>query len=184
MNLISNAITGGITLLAVLLGGWLSIRNQDRLWRRDTARQWRDIRLSAYSDFLSAYREYIAFTLEPTAKISAVPHPRKPGELMPFFDAVGRPYKEKLEATKTAVRLVSELPKTGDALDALVRRARRIAAQRATHGARDMPPEDFQELWDAEHKFLTAARQEMGLAKAWRTGPGPRRSRSATAAGP
>ena len=41
----------------------------------DHARQWRNIRLSAYKDFLSAYREYIAFTVEPAAKIFTEPHP-------------------------------------------------------------------------------------------------------------
>jgi hypothetical protein len=169
VNLMSNAITGGITLLAVLLGGWLSIQNQNRLWQRDHARQWRDIRLSTYRDFLSAYREYIAFTLEPTANISARPHPRRAGDLMPYFDEVGRPYLEKLDATRTAVRLISELPGTGDALDVLVRRTRRIAAMRATHSAEEIPDKDWQRLWAAEHAFITAARQEVGLSGAWRT---------------
>jgi hypothetical protein len=150
-------------MLGVLLGGWLTIKNQDRLWRHDHARQWRDIRLAIYRDFLSAYREYIAFTLEPTASISAVPHPRKPGALMPYFDASGRPYKERLEATKTAVRLVSELPDTLNALDALVARARDVAATRATHDVGHTPAEDFQKLWEAERAFLKTARQELGL---------------------
>lgn len=169
VDLVSTAVTGGITLLAVLLGGWLSVQNQDRLWRRDHARQWRDIRLTAYRDFLSAYREYIAFTLEPTANISARPHPRRPGDMMPYFDEIGRPYLEKLDATRTAVRLVSEFPETGDILDLLVRRARRIAAARATYGSEEIPDEDWQQLWASEHAFITAARQEISLPKEWRT---------------
>src|SRR4051794_9677286 len=112
MSLINSSITATVALLGVLLGGWLSIHNQDRLWQRDHARQWRGNRLSAYNEFLSAYRQYVAFALEPTAKITAVQHPRVSGELMPFFDEGGRPYKEKLETTFTAVRLVSESPDT------------------------------------------------------------------------
>jgi hypothetical protein len=169
MSLMSNVITGGITLLAVLIGGWLSIQNQNRLWQRDHARQWRDIRLATYKDFLSAYREYIGFTLEPTANISARPHPRRAGDLMPYFDEAGRPYLERLDSTRAAVRLISELPETGDALDMLVRRVRRIAALRATHSAEEIPDEDWQRLWAAEHAFTTAARQEVGLSAAWRT---------------
>jgi len=169
VNLASNAVTGGIALLAVLLGGWLSVLNQNRLWRRDHSRQWRDIRLLAYKDFLAAYREYIAFTLEPTANISARPHPRRPGDMMPYVDEVGRPYLEKLDAARITVRLVSELPATGDILDLLVRRARRIAAARATHGAQEIPDDDWQKLWAAEHEFVTAARQEMGLSGKWHT---------------
>lgn len=44
-------------MLAVLIGGWLTVRDQDRLWRRDQDRQWRDIRLNAYTDFIGAARE-------------------------------------------------------------------------------------------------------------------------------
>jgi hypothetical protein len=164
MDLASNAITALVTLLAVLLGGWLTVRNQDRLWRHDHARQWREIRLATYRDFLTAYREYIAFTLEPTAKITAVPHPRHPGEMMPFFDQAGRPYKEKFEATLTAARLVSELPQTMEAITDLVRQARQVAALRAIYEPGETPADDFAELWDAERAFVGCARLELGLA--------------------
>jgi hypothetical protein len=124
--------------------------------------------LSAYKDFLSAYREYIAFTVEPAAKIVTVPHPHLQGELMPFFDESGRPYKEKLEATKTVIRLVSESPGTVANCNTLVRRARRVAAARARHGVGQVPAEEFQELWAAERAFVMAARQELDLAEiAW-----------------
>lgn len=139
MSLVSNAITAVVTLLGVLLGGWLSVRNQDRLWHRDHARQWRDIRLSTYKDFLSAYRQNFAFTLEPGAKINNVVRPELPDEPLPYFDENGRPYKEKLDATLMAVRLVSEMPETLDALNSLVMRVRGIAAVRATYAADDVP---------------------------------------------
>ena len=85
MDVASIAITAAVTLLGVTLGEWLSVWNQDRIWRREYARQWRDIRLSAYKDFLSAYRAYLAFVQDPSSKITAVPHPRRPDELMPFL---------------------------------------------------------------------------------------------------
>jgi hypothetical protein len=56
---------------------------------------------SAYRDFLAAYRHYVAFALDPAANITATPHPRYPGELIPFFDEAGRPYKERLESPAT-----------------------------------------------------------------------------------
>ena len=163
MNLAGNAVTALLTLLGVALGGWLSVRNQDRMWHRDHARQWRDIRLSTYKDFLSAYREYIAYAQAPTAKITAVPHPTRDGEMMPFFDDDGRPYKEKLEATRMAVSLVSELPETRDALLLLMRRARSVAAARAVHSPGDITSEVFQELFAAHNAFVSAARRELGL---------------------
>src|ERR1700677_2035041 len=98
MGLAGNAITAVVTLFAVLLGGWLSVLNQDRTWRRDHSQQWRDIRLTVYQDFLSAYREYLAFVQDPAAKISAVAHRRRGDDMMPFFDSEGRPHKERLEA--------------------------------------------------------------------------------------
>lgn len=163
VGLVSNAITATVTLLGVLLGGWLSVRNQDRLWRRDHARQWRDIRLSAYNDFLSAYRQYFAFTLEPAAKITEVVRPEL-SEPLPYFDERGRPYKENMDGTLMAARLVSELPATLDALDNLATRVRRIAVARATHAAEDIPQERFHQLWEAQQAFMTAARQELGLS--------------------
>lgn len=163
MNVWGNVITAVVALVGVLLGSRMSFRNQDRLWWRDHERQWRDIRLSTHNDFLSAYRQYVAFTLEPTANITSVPHPRVPGEQMPFFDEIGRPYKENLEAAFTAVRLVSELRQTVNACVGVVIGARQIAAARAEHSERDLPSEPFQELWSAEQAFLVAARKELGL---------------------
>ncbi|MFE5675494.1 hypothetical protein ACFQ7B_05055 [Streptomyces erythrochromogenes] len=163
MNIVNTAITGAVALLGVVVGGWLSIRNQDRSWERDHARQWRDIRLAAYKDFVVAYRQYVAFALEPAANISAVPHPRLPGELMPYFDQDGRPYKEGLEAASTAVRLVSESPDTLNAARDVVRSVRQIAAARATCSETALPPEAFERLWSAQAAFLLATRRELGL---------------------
>lgn len=163
MDLVSNAITAVVTLLAVTLGGWLTTRNQDRLWRRDHARQWRDIRLAAYTEFLAAYDEYLAYACEPAASITAVPHPWIDGEWMPFFDERGTRYKEKLEAAGTTAKFVSGRPETETAIVALVRRTRRVAAARATHPANEVPPEVFQELWAAQDVFAATARIEVDL---------------------
>ncbi|HEY7812804.1 MAG TPA: hypothetical protein VIC62_06165, partial [Nakamurella sp.] len=122
---------------------------------------------STYSDFLAAYRQYIAFTLEPTARISAVRHPRRPDELMPFFDEAGRPYREKFEGAIMAVRLVSDRPATSEAAGELINRARHIAAARATHSAQDIPNELFEELWRVQAKFMLATRRELGLTDMW-----------------
>lgn len=172
MGVLGNAITAAVALLGVLLGSRLSFRNQDRLWWRDHDRQWRDIRLSTYNEFLSAFRQYVAFTLEPSANITSVPHPRVPGEQMPFFDETGRSYKEKLEATFAAVRLVSELPQTVNACVGVVTGARQIAAARAVHSEKDLPSQPFQQLWSAEQAFMVAARLELGLP-AMPRGPNP-----------
>jgi hypothetical protein len=160
VNLVGYAVTGLVTLLGVSLGGWLSVRNQDRMWRRDHARQWRDIRLSTYQDFLSAYREFFAFVLDPTAKITAVPHPRNKGDMMPFFDEHGRSYREKLETARMAVSLVSEHPETRDALLLLMRRVRNLAAARAAYSSPDIPSETFEALFaahDGKHSGLSSA---------------------------
>lgn len=163
MDLASNAITAIVTIGAVILGGWLTVRSQDRHWQRDHARQWRDVRLKAYGDFLTAFRQYIAFALEEDAKIKAVPHPRKTGELMPFFDKEGRAYREQLETTKTTARLVSQSPSAVDAMNDLILQARRIAAVRATRSATDIPSELFDQLWTLERAFVGEARKELGL---------------------
>lgn len=157
------AVTALVTLSAVVLGGWLSLHGQNRSWKRDHARQWRDIRLTAYVEFVAAYRNYVAFAVEPEAQIKSVPHPRRPGEYMPFFDEKGRPYKEKLEATRTAARLVADCEDTATAIARLVNLSRQIAATRAVSAVDAIPPEMFDELWSAERVFLIAARRELGL---------------------
>ena len=159
---LGNAITAVAALLGVFLGGWLTVRNQERQWKREHARQWRDIRLAAFSEFIAAYRQYVAFALEPTANITVVPHPRFP-EMMPFFDDVGRPYKEKLESAITAVRLVCEKPDTKNAAAAVVAAVRQIAAARATSSADEVGQAQFDRLWAGQLAFRNAARAEVGL---------------------
>lgn len=172
MSIVGNIITAVVALLGVVIGGLLTVRNQERSWQREHSRQWRDIRLAAYNDFLAACRQYIAFTLESTAKIKAVPHPRHAGQLMPFFDEAGRPYKERLESTFVAARLVSELQETVEKLFDVMNAARPIASARATMSEADVPSEYFNSLWLAERAFLTAARRELGLpAISHATGP-------------
>jgi hypothetical protein len=163
MDLTTTATTPTIALLGVLLGGWLTGRNQDRGWKREHARQWRDIRLATYSEFVSAYRQYVTFALEPNAKITAVPHPRMAEVLMPFFDEEGRSYKERLEAASVAVRLVSKSPDTIKACAAVVENAREIAAARAAHSEANLHAEAFQNLWTAQDDFLDATRRELDL---------------------
>jgi hypothetical protein len=163
MGFATTATTAAVALLGVLLGGWLTGRNQDRSWRREHARQWRDIRLATYSEFVSAYRQYVAFALEPNANITAVPHPRISDVLMPFFDEEGRPYKERLDAASVAVRLVAESRDTMKACAAVVQNARGIAAARAAHSEADLPSEAFEDLWSAQDDFLNATRRELDL---------------------
>ena len=112
-------VTAVATLFAVVLGGWLTIRGQDRLWRRDNQRQWRDIRLKAYTDFLTAMREFVAYLLTPSAVVTAVARQSGAGDDMPFFDDHGTRHKERLEATKTAIRLIAGTTAVVDATDVL-----------------------------------------------------------------
>jgi hypothetical protein len=160
---LGNVVTVLVTLVAVLLGGLLSVLGQDRLSRREHLRQWRDIRLKAYEDFLSAYREFIAFSLEPTAKITAAPHPRHRGEMMPYFDETGRRYNENLSSARMTVSLVAERPETTEAMSALVLYARTVAASRTSLAPDEIDEEAFLRLFAAHDQFVRAARQELGL---------------------
>lgn len=121
------------------------------------------MRLDRYVAFLSAYREYVAFLLDPASTITAVPHPRLPGEQMPFFDEAGRPYRERLEATKTAVFLTCGSAQVKTSAQRLTRQARRLAAARHEVPATALPPEDFERLWALESVFVNAARRDLGL---------------------
>lgn len=161
-NVFSTLVTAVAALIGVLVGGWITIRNQDRQWQREHAQQWRDIRLSTYTEFVSAYREYVAFALEPTAHIVVRPHPRVP-ELMPFFDGAGRPYKERLEAAMASMRLVCESDASKLASSRVVSAVRQIAAARSTTSADAVDPALFAELYAAQYEFINTARAEVGL---------------------
>ena len=173
VNVAVAGLSAATTLFAVILGGWLTLRTQDRLWRRDHQRQWRDIRIDAYTRFLTAFREYVAYVLRPTVKVRAVPRPRRPQEFMPFFDETGSPYKERLEAEKTALRLIAASPRVVRACNMMIRCARTLAADRATRGVDAIAPERFENLWSAEREFVLAARAELGLASDFEIGDRP-----------
>jgi len=129
--------------------------------------------LATYQDFLSAYREYLAFVQDPAARITAAPHPRRSGDMMPFFDSDGRPHKERLEAARMAVNLISEFPETIDALLYLMQRVRNLAAARATYTPAEIPEDLWVALFAAHNDFVVATRRELGLAAVHSSSRGP-----------
>lgn len=159
VNVLNAAITAVVTLLGVALGGWLSVRNSDRSWRRDRARQWRDIRLTTYGDFLTAHRQYLALAVDPDTQV-IISHGADP---VPAFGEAGRQYIEAMDATLMSVRLVAAQAETVNAAFYLVMESRRLAAARAAHGPDELPDELFDNMWRAMHGFLQAARIELGL---------------------
>jgi hypothetical protein len=134
------------------------------MWHRDHAQKWRDVRLSAYEGFLSAYRALLAYILDPGSIITAVPHPTYKGDMMPYFDESGRSYREKLEAARMTVFLVTESPETIDAARFLMRRVRNLAGLRAEYEPSQIPENMFRDLFDAHDAFTAAARSELGLS--------------------
>lgn len=163
VNVLGTVITAVVTLVGVALGGALSVRSSDRTWRRDHARQWRDIRLETYSGFLAAYRQYMVLALDPDTRVLGTERVNLESDPIPIFDEMGRPYKERLDAALMSVRLVSEQPETVIAVNQLVRRARRLAAARIAHGVEEMPGELFEDMFRAQRQFMRVARLELGL---------------------
>lgn len=122
-----------------------------------------------YGEFLSAFRDYVAYIQLPDAQITTVRRPREPHDLMPYFDQHGLRYKENLEATKTALRLVSGSPQLVESSRLMVRNARLLAADRASLGVEAMPAARFDECWAAERAFVRRARDELGLDSEFNT---------------
>jgi hypothetical protein len=155
--------TGVISISAVAVGGWLTSRVQRRETALENERQWRDKRLACYVEFVSAYRSFLAYALSPDAEILALPHPHRVGEQMPFFSESGRAYKESLEARKTAVFMVCVSEDTKRTAQRLTNSVRNLAAMRATTANSELPPLEFEKLWQCERNFIGAARVELGL---------------------
>lgn len=157
--------SGFVTVLAVLIGGWLSSRAQFRQSEKQDDSNWRAVRIAKYAQFLTAYRQYIAYALDPEAKISAVPHPRLPNTMMPFFDATGRRYREQLEAARAELLLACVDDAVEHATLMLLRQARSIAASRHNTAATDIPPQQFEALWTLEREVINQARKDLGLSR-------------------
>ena len=84
--------------------------------------------------------------------------------MMPFFDSEGRPHKERLEASRMAVNLVSEFPETMDSLLYLMQRVRNLAGARAAYAPAEIPQDLWIALFAAHNDFVRATRRELGLA--------------------
>lgn len=163
MTLISSLITGTVALLGVFLGGLLAIRNQDRLWSREHERRWRDIRLQTHGDFVAAYRAMMAYISSPDVTITSAPHPRRSGEMIPYFDEIGREIRERMEAAVTKIRLVSLSAEAAYFASEVTYAVRDLAGARASHSHDQMPDELFTKLFALQQRFLTAARSEVDL---------------------
>jgi hypothetical protein len=163
MNVINNVVAGTAALLGVLLGGFITVRNQERMWIREHDRQWRDIRLRAFDDFVAAYRGMMAYIRSPDVEITSTPHPRRPGEWIPYFSESGRPIREQLEVTISKIRLIALSDDTPKHAHQVVYALRDLAAARAQHPHDEMPDDLFVRLFAAQQRFLTAARAEVGL---------------------
>lgn len=163
MTLVSSIITGVVALLGVLLGGIITIRNQERLWVREHERQWRDIRLRVFEDFIAACRGTVAYISSPDAKIKSAPHPQRQGDSIPFYDEIGTPIRERMDAAVTKIRLISSSSETANSAHQMVFSIRDLAAARATYVHDEMPHELWLRVFENQQKFLLAARNELNL---------------------
>lgn len=161
--MIQAVITAAMSLAAVALGAWLAGRAQDRGWRRDHAQRWRDIRLERYIAFLDAVREYVVYVQQPEATITVIKRPQHPHNLMPRLEEDGAAYTQRLDSTKTAVRLVTSNDKVFQASRDLVDAARQLAVGIATDAPGMAVSEHFQQVWKAERSVIRHTRTELGL---------------------
>lgn len=163
MGIANSIIAGVAALLGVTLGGYVTIRNQERMWKREHDRQWRDIRLQAFDDFVTAYRGMMAYISSPEAGITSTPHPRRAGEWIPYFSESGQLFRERLEIAVSRLRLVVLSGDTSRCAHAVVYALRDLAAARAEHPHDGMPDDLYLRFFEVQQRFLTAARAEVGL---------------------
>lgn len=163
MSILNSVVAGVVALLGVLLGGFITIRNQEKMWMREHDRQWRDIRLRTFEDFVAACRAMMAYITSTSAEITATPHPRRAGERIPHFTESGLPVREEMESTISKLRLVALMDETTIYAHRMVYALRDLAAARALYPHDEIPDNMFVQFFVAQQCFLTAARAEMGL---------------------
>jgi hypothetical protein len=117
----------------------------------------------AYSRFLTAVREYVAFALGSSAKIEAQPHPTDPRILIPILDEAGTKYRQQLDAAHVGVRLVASSGAIVEKAHSLARAARQAVASRATSPSGLIPSDTYTVVWSIERDFVDAVRAEIGL---------------------
>ncbi|WP_326629898.1 hypothetical protein OIE67_38950 [Nonomuraea fuscirosea] len=155
-------LSGLMALAGVGLGGLLSSRAQDRAWKREEQRRWRDARRSTYGDFVAAVRQYRLFVSGPDAAVEVWMHPDGT-RLIPAIGPGGADYQTKMEASFTAVQMVAQDQETVNKAHFLASIARRVAVARAVHGPGKVPSDLDESLFTAERDFLNSARRDLGL---------------------
>ena len=155
-------LSGLMALAGVGLGGLLSWRAQDRAWRREEVRLWRDARRNTYADLVAAVRQYRTYATRPDAHIELWTHPDG-RRLVPGIGPEGAKYQETLEAAFTAVQMLAQDQETVNRAHVLTSIARRVAVARAIYGAGAVPSDLDESLFAAETDFLNLARRDLGL---------------------
>lgn len=163
MSVFGSIATAIVALVGVALGGVISTRNQERTWQREHERHWRDLRLHEYAEFKGAVRSMVAYIVDPSAKVLAKPHPRRSEEMVPIFDEIWKPFRERLEVAETRIRLVAVSQLTTECAQEVVIDTRVLAAARSTCAHDEIPDNLFVQLWASLEAFTNAARVEFGL---------------------
>jgi hypothetical protein len=156
-------VTAGAALFGAGIGAWIPFFSDKRTWQREHEKHWQDTRLETYKEFLTAHREYLAYVMLDSTIIEARSHPRYE-EMIPFFDAEGRPVRQRQEPAFTALRLVAMSQQTETAMVKVVTSVRQVACARAEHDPKNILSELFAAVSRYEEEFIVAARREMGLS--------------------
>ncbi|MEV0611725.1 hypothetical protein AB0I81_00255 [Nonomuraea sp. NPDC050404] len=155
-------LSGLMALAGVGLGGLLASRAQERAWKREEQRRWRDARRTAYGEFVAAVREYRSFVSRPDARVEVWLRPDGT-RLIPAIGPEGAEHQTKMEASFTAVQMVARDQETVNKAHYLAGLARRVAVARAVHRPGQVPGDLDESLFTAEHDFLNSARRDLGL---------------------
>jgi hypothetical protein len=153
------ALIGTIgTLAGVIAGAGLGWRTQSTAWQRDKAERFRSERLTLYSQFLAAVRDWRAVVLSDAVTIvgaSRVSRDAHADGGDSAILAIGR---------EAEIGLVAESAAIIEAARSLVRSVRFIAEARATHVDSLVPTEIVQASRHSENWFIMVARRDLGTA--------------------
>ncbi len=69
-------LRGLMALAGVGFGGLLSSRAQDRAWRHEELRLWRDARRTTYGNLVAAVRQYRSYVSRPAPRLKCGSTPR------------------------------------------------------------------------------------------------------------
>jgi hypothetical protein len=147
------AISVAGPLIGVVLGSWLTQRQERRRWHHEGTQQQRAERRDVFARYVAAARTWQSNVMQPSIAIATGQ------DGIPYADA-GEAFGQTIRAL-AEIRLVAAEPQTIQAAMAWERALRELSTTRAAAHPSPVPDPSLRQVTESEHAFILAARRAL-----------------------